>query len=87
MKNVIRNSLGEIAISKEVIATLAGNAAMECYGLVGIASRKMSDGLTELLGRENFGKGVEVKMNEDELSVNLYIIVQYVQRLMKLPIM
>ena len=77
MKNIIKNSLGQIVISKEVIAILAGNAAMECYGLVGMASRRMSDGLTEFLGRENFGKGVEVKMSEDELSVDLYIIVQY----------
>lgn len=77
MKNIIRNSLGEIQISKEVIATIAGNAAMECYGLVGMASRKISDGITELLGRENIGRGVEVKIGEDELTVDLYIIVQY----------
>lgn len=77
MKNVIKSSLGEIEISKEVIAILAGNAAMECYGLVGMASRKMSDGITELFGRENLGKGVEVKIGEDLLEVDLYIIVQY----------
>ncbi|MDD4569548.1 MAG: Asp23/Gls24 family envelope stress response protein [Tepidanaerobacteraceae bacterium] len=77
MRNIIKNTLGEIEISKEVIAILAGNAAMECYGLVGMASRKMSDGLTELLGRENLGKGVEVKISEDMFTVDLYIIVQY----------
>lgn len=77
LKNIIKNSLGEIQISKEVIAIIAGNAAMECYGLVGMASRKMSDGLTELLGRENLGRGVEVKISEDMLTVDLYIIVQY----------
>lgn len=77
MKNIIKNSLGEIQISKEVIATIAGNAAMECYGLVGMASRKISDGITELLGRENIARGVEVKISEDMLTVDLYIIVQY----------
>jgi len=77
LKNIIKNSLGEIQISKETIATIAGNAAMECYGLVGMASRKISDGITELLGRENIGKGVEVKISENELIVDLYIIVQY----------
>ncbi|HHY43045.1 MAG TPA: Asp23/Gls24 family envelope stress response protein [Thermoanaerobacterales bacterium] len=77
MKNIIKNALGEIHISKEVIAIIAGNAAMDCYGLVGMASRKMSDGITELLGRENLGKGVEVKISEDVLTVDLYIVVQY----------
>jgi len=77
LKNIIKTSLGEIQISKEVIATIAGNAAMECYGLVGMASRKISDGITELLGRENIGKGVEVKITDDTLTVDLYIIVQY----------
>lgn len=77
MKNIIKNSLGEIEISREVIALLAGNAAMECYGLVGMVSRKMSDGITELLGRENLGKGVEVQLTDDKLVIDLYIIVQY----------
>ena len=77
MKNVINNSLGKIEISKDVIAILAGNAAIECYGLVGMASRKMSDGITELLGRENLGRGVEVTLTEDKFVVDLYIIVQY----------
>jgi uncharacterized alkaline shock family protein YloU len=77
LKNIIKNALGEVEISKEVIAILAGNAAMECYGLVGMASRKMSDGLTELFGRENLGKGVEVNLIDDKLYIDLYITVQY----------
>jgi uncharacterized alkaline shock family protein YloU len=77
LKNLIKNSLGEINISKEAIATLAGNAAIECYGLVGMASRNMRDGLTELLGRDNLGKGVEVKISEEMITIDLYIIVQY----------
>jgi uncharacterized alkaline shock family protein YloU len=77
LKNILKNSLGEIEISREVIALIAGNAAMECYGLVGMVSRRMSDGITELLGRENLGKGVEVQIAGDILAVDLYIIVQY----------
>jgi uncharacterized alkaline shock family protein YloU len=77
LKNIIENSLGSIEISKEVIALLAGNAAMECYGLVGMASRKMIDGIAELLGRENLSKGIEVHVSEDILEIDIYIIVQY----------
>jgi len=77
VKNIVKNSLGSIHISKEVIAVLAGNAAIECYGLVGMVSRKVSDGIVDLLGRENLGKGVEVKVTEDELIIDLYIAVRY----------
>jgi uncharacterized alkaline shock family protein YloU len=37
--------LGRIALSEEVIATIAGVAATECYGIVGMASRKLKDGI------------------------------------------
>lgn len=77
VKNIIKNSLGSIQISKEVIAVLAGNAAIESYGLVGMVPRKVSDGIVDLLGRENLGKGVEVKVTEDELIIDFYIAVQY----------
>ncbi|BCV24763.1 Asp23/Gls24 family envelope stress response protein [Gelria sp. Kuro-4] len=72
-----RNEFGSIAIGDEVIATLAGAAAMECYGLVGMASRRITDGFVELLGRDNWSRGVEVKLEEDRVYVTLHIIVSY----------
>lgn len=72
-----RTELGKIAIGQEVIATLAGAAAMEGYGLVGMASRRITDGFVELLGQENWSRGVEVKLNEDNVYITLHIIVSY----------
>ncbi len=69
---------GKIDVSDEVIATIAGFAATDCYGLVGMASRsQLKDGIAELLGRENWSKGIEVKYEQGELAVDLYIIVSY----------
>jgi uncharacterized alkaline shock family protein YloU len=68
---------GRIAISDEVIATIAGAAATECYGIVGMASRKIKDGIAEMLGRENMSRGVEVHVDGDKVAVRLYIIVGY----------
>ena len=48
MGKVITNETGRIIISKEVIATLAGIAAMECYGIVGMASQKIKDGMATM---------------------------------------
>lgn len=72
-----RTELGKIAIGPEVIATLAGAAAMECFGLVGMASRRISDGFVELLGQENWSRGVEIKLEGDCVFITLHIIVCY----------
>jgi len=78
MAKEITNTLGKIDIAEDVIATVAGIAATECYGLVGMASRKlMKDGIAELLRRENIRKGVEVIIQNEEVTINLYIIVGY----------
>lgn len=77
MGNELQTKLGRIVISEEVLATIAGMAAVECYGLVGMAARNIKDGLVELLGRENISRGVEVTVRENEISVDLYIIVGY----------
>ncbi|HEX3015137.1 MAG TPA: Asp23/Gls24 family envelope stress response protein [Desulfobacteria bacterium] len=77
MGKEISNNLGKIEISEEVIATIAGVAAVECYGLVGMASRKLSDGFVELLGRESLSKGVQVKVEENQVTIDLFIIVGY----------
>ncbi|HAA37978.1 MAG TPA: Asp23/Gls24 family envelope stress response protein [Firmicutes bacterium] len=78
MTNRIATDLGEVVISEELIATLAGVAAIECYGLVGMSPRaKLKDGIAELLGRDNLSRGVEVTQDENGLRVDLYIIVSY----------
>ncbi|RPF56036.1 Asp23/Gls24 family envelope stress response protein [Aquisalibacillus elongatus] len=74
----VRNEYGTVSISKEVISTIAGGAAVECYGIVGMASRKqLKDGLSEILGKENFTKGVVVRHEEDQIDIDMYIIVGY----------
>jgi len=50
---------------------------MECYGLVGMAPRNVQEGLTDLLRRENYERGVDIQFHEDSISVQLYIVVEY----------
>lgn len=70
-------ALGGLDISEEVIAAIAGAAAVECYGLVGMAARKVTDGFAEILGRESLSKGVAVTLEGREVRIDLYIIVTY----------
>lgn len=69
---------GKIDIADQVIAVIAGSAAVDCYGLVGMASRKqLKDGIAELLGRENLSRGVEVRREGERIHLDLHVIVSY----------
>lgn len=74
----IKNDFGQIDISNDVIAQVAGSAAIECYGIVGMASKhQIRDGLTDILRKENFAKGVVIRQEGEDLHIDMYIIVSY----------
>jgi len=74
----LSTELGSIHVTDNCISVIAGSAAMDCYGLVGMASRKqLKDGIAELLGRDNLTRGVEVRRENEKLYIDLYIIVSY----------
>lgn len=73
----INNEYGYIEYSDEVLANIAGAATMECYGVVGMASKRATDGLWELLKRDNLSKGVKITASEEGITIDLYIIVEY----------
>jgi uncharacterized alkaline shock family protein YloU len=74
----ITNEFGSIDISNDVIATIAGGAAVECYGIIGMASKhQVRDGIADILRRDNYSKGVIVSQKDDKLDVDMYIIVAY----------
>ena len=77
MECKIKNSAGTIFISEDVMLKVVGYAALECYGIVAMSSKRAKDGLVEWLGRENLSKGVQVRMVDDQLDVDLFIIVEY----------
>jgi len=50
---------------------------MECYGVVGMASKNAKDGLWELIKGENLSRGVKIRSKNNELMIELYIILEY----------
>ena len=68
---------GNINISNNVIANAAGKIATSCYGVVGMATRNTKDGIVSLLKPSNLAKGIKVSVEENEITVDLYIVVQY----------
>ncbi|HBG16783.1 MAG TPA: Asp23/Gls24 family envelope stress response protein [Firmicutes bacterium] len=61
---------------------VAGIAALECFGLVGMSSRSLQDGIAEiLLGKENLTKGIEVRIDNNRVILDLYVIIEYGTRI------
>ena len=73
----VENNLDTINISKDVIANIAGSSAIECYGLVGMATRSKTSGIVNLLKKENLSKGVKIEETDEGLIVDLFVIVQF----------
>ena len=69
--------LGLVTVNDEVLVRVAGYAALNCYGIVGMASKRSADGIVQLMGRENLGRGVKIRTSEDKVDIDLFIIVEY----------
>ena len=69
--------LGLVTVSDEVLVRVAGYTALDCYGIVGMASKRSTDGIVQLIGKENLGRGVKIRTCGDKVDIDLFIIVEY----------
>ncbi|MCI6274251.1 MAG: Asp23/Gls24 family envelope stress response protein [Coriobacteriaceae bacterium] len=68
---------GTLKVSNDCIADLAGYAALECYGVVGMAAIDEQGGVAQLLPINRLRRGIDVAVTPDgHLSVDLHIIVE-----------
>ncbi len=67
---------GFIRISDDVVATIAGLAAVDTVGIAAM-SGGISEGLAKRLSGRNVQKGVTVEVGQLEAAVDLRVIVQY----------
>jgi uncharacterized alkaline shock family protein YloU len=74
------NHLGRITIAQRALATIASQAAMSSYGVTGMASRNLVDGIAHALARDP-RHGVEIRTRGDQIEIDLHIIVEYGTRI------
>ncbi|WP_123043573.1 Asp23/Gls24 family envelope stress response protein [Cohnella candidum] len=67
---------GLIRISDDVVATIAGLAALETPGVAAM-SGGISEGLAKRLSGRNAQKGVSVEVGQLEAAIDLRIVVHY----------
>ena len=78
MQGRLKTGQGSVSISSEVIAQYAGTSALECFGIVGMATVSMTDGLVKLLRGSSLTKGINVTVNNgNSIELDFHIIVSY----------
>ncbi len=66
---------GSINISEEVIATIAGAAAIEVDGVAALSASIGKD-LADLFGKKTISKGVKIAVNEENVTADVFILVK-----------
>jgi len=69
--------LGRIEVSPAAIAGLAAAAVLECYGVVGMSRRTLYSELAEVLQRESYRRGVQVRVVDQRIIIDLYVVLEY----------
>jgi uncharacterized alkaline shock family protein YloU len=73
---VRQDSFGRIDISTSTIATIANQAVNQCYGVVGMSSKGLVNGIAQLLSRDS-RRGIDVVVEGNNIIIELYVIIEY----------
>jgi len=70
---------GAVTVGDDVVADVVGLTVLECYGVVGMASKRLVHGVAKLLGRDALTKGVAVTRGAgaSDVDVDLYVIMEH----------
>jgi uncharacterized alkaline shock family protein YloU len=72
--------LGSIHISPQAIATIAYQATMQSYGVVGLAAKNLLDGLANVIVKDPT-HGIDVHYDGETIDIDIYVIVEYGTRI------
>jgi len=68
---------GTVSVANDVLADLAGYASLESYGIVGMASPSLREGVAQLLPAAKLRKGVKVHTTDAGVRVDLYVVIEF----------
>jgi len=74
--NTIQEKNGSLSYADDVVATIAGKAAVEIDG-VNKMYNNLGGGIAELFGKKIPSRGVKVESNNESATLDLFIVVDY----------
>jgi len=72
---------GRIEVSPRAVCRVASQAVIDSYGVVGLTRPRRRDGLVEVLHRDLHHRGVEVRLREEQVIIDVYVVVEYGTRI------
>ncbi len=75
-----KTTLGSINISPNAVATIAYDAMLQSYGVVGLAPKNIAEGLAQTITKEP-SRGVSVHYSGEDIDIDIHIIVEYGTRI------
>jgi len=72
----IPEEVGSVKVADEVISIVAGLAAIEVPGIADM-SGGIRGGINDMLGKQNFSKGIKVTPNGKTVVIDVYVYIKY----------
>ena len=74
-------SLGRIEVSLAAVASIANEAVLTCYGVVGTAAKDVTTGIIDLFSTER-KRGIQVRVVDGgQIVIDIYVVIEYGTRI------
>ena len=70
------NKFGKIFINAEAVKIIAAHAALDCYGVVDLVSRRFSDNFGRNGAEKELSRGVNVQIIDNLVYVDLFVVLK-----------
>lgn len=74
-QSVVRR--GKVEVSAHAIASIAAQAAVECYGVADLTARRQGLGAVQPLAATEIARGVDVRFVADTVTIDLWVILEH----------
>ena len=75
-----QDSLGRVKVSPIDIASIANEAVLTCYGVVGTAARDLATGIVSIISSAR-RRGIEVRIEGGQIFIDVNVIIEYGTRI------
>ena len=78
--NEEQSKMGKIHVAPTAIASIASQAVLKSYGVMGMASRNVVDDIAGALTRDP-NHGIVVSLDDNKVRIEVYVIIAYGTRI------
>jgi uncharacterized alkaline shock family protein YloU len=72
--------LGRIEVAPAAIASIVNHAVRQCYGVVDMANKNLTESITHLLSKEGH-QGIDIAIDGNDVCIDVYVVIEYGMRI------